>query len=202
MKKIFLRQSIDRDFSNKNEEIADKKFSNVNSNVLNIVFVALFVAVIAVCSQIAIPFGQVPFTLQTLGVFVASSILGTKRGTISVLIYMLLGAIGLPVFSGFSGGVGILMGPTGGYIIGFIFTAFIVGIMTEKLGKRIWILATSMIIGLVLCYAFGTAWFCIIMKKDILYGLVWCVIPYLIPDAAKIALAIILVNRLEKVIKI
>lgn len=194
MKKIFFEQ-------NDNNSLPSNK-NNINSNIANIVFVALFVAVIAVCAQIIIPFGQVPFTLQTLGVFLSASLLGIKRGILSVLIYILLGAVGLPVFSGFSGGLGFLLGPTGGYIVGFLFTAFIVGFMTEKLGKNLWVLVASMVIGILICYAFGTVWFCIIMKKDILYGLLWCVVPYIIPDIVKIVVSIFLVNRLSKIVKL
>lgn len=175
--------------------------------LLDMIYTAMFAAVIAICSQIQLPIGPVPFTLQTLGIFAAAGILGTKRGTLSVAVYVLLGAVGLPVFAGFSGGFGVLTGPTGGYIIGFLFTAFAVGLMTDFLGKKIWVLAVSMIIGLILCYAFGTAWFIIVSNNsgkemDIMTALSYCVIPFLIPDAAKIAAAVILVNRLDKIVKI
>lgn len=175
---------------------------NKNNRLSDMIFISLFVAVMVVCSQIVIPFGQVPFTLQTMAVFLSASLLGAKRSTCSMFIYILLGAIGLPVFSAFSGGLGFLLGPTGGYIIGFLFTAFVVGIMTEKLGKSYAILTVAMLIGLLACYSFGTAWFCFIMKKDILYGLLLCVVPYLIPDIIKIVCSIFLVKRLEKIIKI
>jgi hypothetical protein len=120
-------------------EVKSKATSKSKAALLDLVFVALFAAVMTVCAQIQIPFGEVPFTLQTLGVFIAASLLGWKRGTLSVIVYVLLGLAGVPVFAGFSGGIGVLFGPTGGYIIGFIFTALIVGLMTEKLGKKLWI---------------------------------------------------------------
>ena len=175
---------------------------NVRKNILDIVFTAIFVAIIAVCAQIQIPFGPVPFTLQTLGVFIAAALLGWKRGITSVLVYALLGIIGLPVFAGFSGGLSILTGPTGGYIIGFIFTALAIGIMTDKLGKKLWVLVVSMIIGMVLCYAFGTAWFCFSTGTGIAEALMLCVVPFLIADALKIAVASALVNRLDKVVQL
>ncbi len=183
-------------------EVKSKATSKSKAALLDLVFVALFAAVMTVCAQIQIPFGEVPFTLQTLGVFIAASLLGWKRGTLSVIVYVLLGLAGVPVFAGFSGGIGVLFGPTGGYIIGFIFTALIVGLMTEKLGKKLWVEIVSMILGLAVCYAFGTVWFMFQMKMGLVESLLLCVVPYLIADALKIAFSAVLVNRLDKVIKL
>ena len=105
--------------------------------ILSLVYIALFVAIIAVCSWISIPTPiLVPFTLQTFAVFVTAGLLGTKRGTTAVVVYMLLGIIGVPVFSQFRSGLGILLGNTGGYLIGFLFTALAVGIITKIFGKK------------------------------------------------------------------
>ena len=183
-------------------EVKSKATSKSKAALLDLVFVALFAAVMTVCAQIQIPFGEVPFTLQTLGVFIAASLLGWKRGTLSVIVYVLLGLAGVPVFAGFSGGIGVLFGPTGGYIIGFIFTALIVCLMTEKLGKKLWVEIVSMILGLAVCYAFGTVWFMFQMKMGLVESLLLCVVPYLIADALKIAFSAVLVNRLDKVIKL
>lgn len=172
------------------------------TQLLNVVYTAMFVAIMIVCAQIQIPFGQVPFTLQTLGVFIAAAMLGWKRSTIAVFVYALAGFIGLPVFAGFTGGAGIVFGPTGGYIVGFLFTSVIIGLITEKFGKKIWTLAVSMIAGMAACYLFGTVWFVFVMKTDILSAILMCVVPYLIADGLKIALASVLVNRLDKVIKL
>lgn len=172
------------------------------SRLLTMAYTAMFTAIIIICAQIMIPFGQVPFTLQTLGVFVSAALLGWKRGTASVLVYIFAGLAGLPVFTGFKGGVGVLFGPTGGYIVGFVFTAFIVGFMTDRLGKKLWVLIVSMISGLAACYAFGTVWFMIITGTDFAAALMLCVVPYLIADALKIAVAAVLCNRLGKVIKL
>lgn len=180
----------------------NKNTDNKKSNISDIVIIGFFVAVIAVCSQIVIPFGQIPFTLQTVGVFLSASLLGARRATCSVFVYILLGAVGLPVFSAFSGGLGFLLGPTGGYIIGFLFTAFVVGFITEKLGKTVGVLILSMTIGILLCYAVGTVWFCVIMKKDVLYGLLCCVVPYIIPDIVKIVATIFITQRLDKFMKL
>lgn len=175
---------------------------NCPKKITNIVFTALFVAVIVVCSQIIIPFGQVPITLQTVGVFLSATILGARWSSVSVLVYILLGLVGLPVFSGFSSGVGYLLGPTGGYIVGFLFTALIVGFITEKLGKGAGVLTVAMVLGLLVCYAFGTAWFCLVMKQDFIYGILLCVVPYIIPDIIKIVFSVFMVKRLSKAVKL
>lgn len=185
-----------------------RKKNTKRSAITDIVYVALFTAIISVLAQISIPLGViVPFTLQTLGVFITSAMLGWKRGTLSVILYVLLGAIGVPVFAGFSGGVSALFGPTGGYIIGFIFTALAVGFMTDKLGRKLWVLAVSMVVGLILCYIFGTAWFIILYNiqgnaMDLMTALGYCVFPFLIADGLKIIVAAVLVNRLDKIIKL
>lgn len=176
------------------------------TNLLNLVYVAMFAAIITICAQIQIP-TAVPFTLQTLGVFVASALLGWKRGTLSVAVYILLGLIGVPVFAGFTGGAGVLFGLTGGYIIGFLFTAFIVGIMCDKLGRKLWVLALSMTLGLLACYVFGTVWFMLIYNYtmgsiSLVSALGICVAPFLLFDAIKIAAAVVLVNRLDKVVRL
>lgn len=172
------------------------------SAVLDTVFTAAFAAVIAVCSIISIPVGEIPVTLQTFGVCLAAAMLGFKRGTLSVLVYILLGAVGIPVFAGMKGGVGVLAGPTGGYIIGFILTAVIVGIAADRFERRALPLAAAMAVGVLACYALGTVWFMVVMKWGIAETLAACVLPFIIPDAVKIALAVLLSNRLSKAVKI
>ena len=165
---------------------------------------ALFAALIAVCSWISVP-SAVPFTLQTFGVFMAAGLLGGKRGTVSVLIYILLGAAGIPVFSGFKGGAGVLAGSTGGYIVGFLFTALIMWLFEAKARNRKYRLPISMAVGLLACYAFGTAWFMVVYARDsgsigLITALSWCVFPYIIPDALKILLAAVMTRRLRPLI--
>ena len=104
--------------------------SSSNSNILSMVYIALMAVIIAVCSWISIP-GPVPFTLQTFAVFSALLLLGTRNGILSITVYLLLGAVGVPVFSGFSGGLSHLVGPTGGYLIGFLVMGFFYGIVTN-----------------------------------------------------------------------
>lgn len=171
----------------------------------NIVYIALFACLIAVCSWITIP-GAVPFTLQTMGVFLAVGLLGGRRGTTAVLVYILLGAVGAPVFSGFNSGIGALLGPTGGYIIGFLATALLMWAMEAVLGRRKWVLPLSMVLGLAVCYAFGTVWFQVVYTRGgnaITLGgvLLKCVVPFILPDLAKIAVALVLCSRLGRFIR-
>ena len=170
--------------------------------IRSITYCGLFIALITVCSWISIP-PTVPFTLQTFGVFVVVGILGGKLGTIAVIGYVILGAIGIPVFSGFSGGMGVIMGATGGSIVGFIFAALVMWLFERLLGSRLWVLIVSMIAGLVVCYAFGTAWYMIVYTSNtgaVGLGTVlsWCVIPFIVPDVVKIACAAIITERVKK----
>ena len=176
------------------------------NKTLDMVYIALFAVLIAVCSWISIP-TTVPFTLQTFGIFVTVGVLGGKRGSFAVFIYLLLGAIGVPVFAGFTGGMGILLGNTAGYIIGFLASALLMWLMEKLLGKKTWVLALSMVLGLIACYAIGTAWFIIAYAKNtgsigLVTALGWCVIPFIIPDIIKIVLALIVSNRVLKLMKL
>lgn len=177
------------------ENAKKKKFKTVD-----IVYIGLFAALIAVCAWISIPM-TVSFTLQTCAVCLTAGLLGWKRGTLTVIIYILLGMIGLPVFTGFKSGIAAVTGPTGGYIVGFIFTALIVGFAADKLGKKLWVNILFMAIGILVCYLFGTIWFMIAYKVTFASALTTCVVPFLIPDAVKIAVAAVLVNRLKKFVK-
>ncbi|MBQ9299482.1 MAG: biotin transporter BioY [Clostridia bacterium] len=173
---------------------------------LDLAYMAIGAVLIAVCSWISIP-ANVPFTLQTFAVFFVLSILGGRRGTISVLLYILLGAVGIPVFAGFSSGIGVLLGSTGGYIIGFILMGLAYRLIVRLPGKRLWVEIAAMLIGLILCYAMGTAWFMVVFSRQngavsLATVLAWCVIPFIIPDLIKLALAILLSKRLSPVLKI
>ncbi len=170
--------------------------------IVAMVQIALFAAIIAICSWIQISL-TVPFTLQTFAVFCTLGILGGKNGTISVLLYIILGAVGVPVFAGFSGGVGVLLGTTGGYIIGFLFTALLYWAITHFFGNKLPVMILAMALGLVVCYAFGTAWFMLVYARTtgavgLMTALGWCVFPFILPDCVKIALAILLAKRIPK----
>lgn len=165
--------------------------------------VALMTALMAICSWISIP-TTVPFTLQTLGVFLACALLGGKRGSLAVLVYILLGAVGLPVFAGFTGGAGALLGSTGGYILGFLLQALVMWGMEAVWGRdRWWKLGISMFLGLVACYAAGTLWFMVVYARTsgpvgVTMVLSWCVFPFVVPDLIKLALALLLQRRIGR----
>ena len=170
----------------------------------DIAFIALFTCLIAVCSWISIP-TTIPFTLQTFAVFMAVLCLGGRNGTLSILVYILLGAVGVPVFAGFTGGVGILLGSTGGYILGFLLTGILFWVFKSIAYKNIWMNIIFCVIGLLICYAFGTVWFMVVYGNTtgsigLWTALMWCVIPYLAWDALKIGLAVILGRRLRPVL--
>ena len=167
----------------------------------DITYIALGVALIALCSWLSVPM-TVPFTMQTFAVCLIAALLGLRGGLWAVGCYILLGAVGAPVFAGFKGGLGALLGVTGGYIVGFLFTALVVGLTADRLGRRVPVLAAAMAAGVLLCYAFGTAWFVLVYTRNsgpigVGAALAWCVLPYLIPDAVKIALAATLTGRLH-----
>ena len=172
------------------------------SKTYDIVYIGVFAVIMAICSWISIP-TTVPFTLQTFGVFIAVGILGGKRGSLAVLVFIILGAIGVPVFSGMTGGVGILLGSTGGYIIGFLFSALVMWAMEKLPVRNSFTQILSMILGLIVCYAFGTVWFMVVYSRangpvGLAAVLSWCVIPFIIPDLIKIAVAFGLSKKLRK----
>lgn len=180
--------------------------SQQKMKTLDMVYIALFAVLIAICSWISIP-AVVPFTLQTFAVFLTVGVLGGRRGSVAILIYLLLGAVGIPVFSGFQGGIGAILGKTGGYIIGFLFSAFTMWAIERLFGRKTRVLALSMVLGILVCYAIGTIWFMVVYTGNsgavgLMTVLGWCVIPFIIPDAIKIALALVLSKRLRGLMKV
>ena len=167
--------------------------------------IAIMSAVICVCAWITIPIPGVPFTLQIFGVFTALKPLGGKKGTISIVLYILLGLVGLPVFSSFQAGPGALFGPTGGYIMGFVIIGLVYWACTP-LCRNALTRNLSLIIGLAFCYLFGTFWFTALMTArgnvmTVGKALMLCVIPFILPDLGKLALAELLAGRLKKVVR-
>ena len=165
--------------------------------------IGLCAVILTICSWITIP-GVVPFTLGTLGVFFVTLFLGGKRGSICTLIYLLLGIVGLPVFSGFRGGISVLMSSTGGYVIGYLLIALIMWVLEGWKSSKGRVL--SMMIGLLACYICGTLWFCFIYGpggevSGILTTVGICVLPFIIPDLLKIWLAIFLNNKINHALK-
>ena len=156
------------------------------TKISDLVYTAVGIALICVCSWISIPM-PVPFTLQTFAVPVVLLLLGGKRGTMATVIYVIMGAIGIPVFAGFTGGPGILFGSTGGYIIGFIFMGLIYMISTREFGNKKKTQIISLIVGLIICGEVG-----------LFTVLTWCVFPYIIPDLVKIFLAAVVSDRVKR----
>ncbi len=156
----------------------------------SMVFMALFAALICFAAPFSIQVGPIPITLATFAIYLAGTVLGAKRGMIAVIVYILLGAVGLPVFSGFTGGFAKLLGPTGGYIIGYVPLVIIAGLFAEMKVNKI-PRAVTTVIGMIaataVLYAFGTAWFMILTGKDLLSSLNLCVLPFLPGDSIKIA---------------
>lgn len=143
-----------------------------HTKALDLAYIALMAALIALCAWISVPLGPVPFTMQTFGIFAALGLLGGRRGTLAFLSYLLLGIVGLPVFSGFSAGAGVLFGATGGYLLGYLAAALLFWGLTAKLGQT--------------------------LGETLLGALTLCVFPYVLPDLGKIFLALVLVSRVKK----
>ncbi len=176
--------------------------SNKNLTV-DIALISLFTAIICICSWLSIPMG-VPVSLQTFAVFTAAAVLGAKKAVISVIIYILLGLTGVPVFTGFKSGSAVVAGPTGGYLIGFIFAAVIIGVMSSSFSQKKWAIPLSMVTGQIICYAFGSVWYkYIYLNSDIslVEVLMICVVPFIVPDIIKLTVAAILSKSVKKVLK-
>lgn len=160
----------------------------------SMVLMALFAAITCVLAPFSIPIGPVPISITMLVIFISIYVLGWKRGLATYIVYLLIGMAGLPVFSGWEGGLGKLAGPTGGYLIGFIPMILICGLAIEKgytmsRGAGIAVSAAGMIVGTAVAYTFGTIWFCFSTGTGVAAALAMCVFPFLIGDAVKIAIA-------------
>ena len=175
-------------------------FSQSKTKVL--VRIALLASATAICSQIMLPlpFTSVPINLALLPVFLSGLLLGPVNSSVCMMIYLSLGLVGLPVFSGFRGGPGVLLGPTGGYLIGYVFCAVITGLLAEKARHRSWGVILGMIAGLGICYLFGSGWFMFLTHRPLLDTLFLCVIPFIPGDAFKIIAAAFLSHRLRSLL--
>lgn len=160
---------------------------------------AVFIALIAVCTQISVPM-VIPFTMQTFAIFLALLMLGGEDGCITVAVYILIGAAGMPVFSKFSGGVGMLLGPTGGFIFGFFLMAALYLAATKVFGNSLRVKVLSLTAGLLLCYTSGTLWFMHYASASTIKAISLCVLPFILPDLLKLALAVLISTRAEKML--
>ncbi len=161
--------------------------------------IGIMTAILCVLGPLSIPlpFSPVPLSLTNFAVFLAVFLLGWKWGTVSCIVYLLLGIVGVPVFSGFSGGPAKLLGPTGGYLIGFVFLAIISGIFIEKFEQKRYIVAAGMALGMLVDDLFGTVWLAYLMKLSFGQALMMGVVPYLIGDAVKLIIALLLGSALR-----
>jgi biotin transport system substrate-specific component len=160
--------------------------------IYQLTFMAMMAAVTCILGPLSVPIGQIPISLTNLVIYFTVFVLGIWAGTGSYGIYLLLGAVGLPVFSGFAGGLGKLLGPTGGYLIGFIFMALIGGAVIELSHRNIFLTMLGWVVGTAVAYAFGTVWFVYLMKCSVTYALTVCVYPFIGFDIVKIVIATLL----------
>jgi len=165
-----------------------------------LVLCALFAAISAVLSQLAIPIGPVPINFVHASIFTAVGLLGTKYGTISQTIFVLMGAVGFPVFSGFSGGIGVILGPVGGFIISYIFCGLAAGLIMERFGRSIKVLVIAMYVGWVVTYVLGVAWFMHMTNTSLAAALPVVMLPFLPGDALKVVVSVVLINRLHTIV--
>lgn len=176
------------------------------SKTRDLSYIALMAALMAICSWITLPIGPVPFTMQTFAIYAAVLLLGGRRGTIAFVVYLLMGVVGLPVFSGFSAGPGVLLGSTGGYLAGFLLGDLLYWLLTARLGSRLPVQITALLLATVICYVFGTVWFYYVYTAGgdsitVMGILSACVIPFIVPGLAKLALALVVSRRIGKYIK-
>ncbi len=171
--------------------------------VKDMTLTAVMAALICIAGPLTIAAGPVPLSLATFAVYLAGAILGKKRGTLAVALYLLIGVIGVPVFSGFSGGFQKLAGVTGGYLVGYLPCTFITGLGAERAEKegRRWLLPVMMVFGTAVLYVIGTAWFMIQTGNAPGAALGLCVLPFLPGDAAKIAAAALLAEPVRKAVR-
>ena len=157
----------------------------------------IFAAVLAVCAWISVPLGDQAVSLQSFGLFLALGLLGGRNGTLTVLVYLLLGAAGLPVFTGFRGGFAVLLGPTGGYLWGFLTACILYWLLEKRL--RPWV---NMALGLAVCYVCGTVWYYWVYAPGAIWPVVLtCVVPYLLPDALKLILSLSIVRKMKDLLR-
>ena len=168
-------------------------------STLTLVLCAMFAALMAVSAWISIPMSSgISITLQLLAIMTCASLLPPVPATLSVLAYELIGLVGLPVFSNFGSGAGVLLGVTGGYLVGFIPAAWLTSFLISRWGRQVWKQFIAMVLGILLCYAFGSVWFMVSLGRTLQQTLAVCVIPYIPFDLIKIALSCLLSTLLYR----
>ncbi|MDR3313177.1 MAG: biotin transporter BioY [Oscillospiraceae bacterium] len=166
--------------------------------VLNLILCALFAALSAALSQVSVPLGLVPVVMTHVAIFAGAGLLGWKWGTMSQVVYIAMGAVGLPVFAQSSGGPGVLMGPTGGFIVGYALAALGVGLLLDRFGRR-WALAPAMLLGVLLVYLPGIPWLMHTTGSGFVESATLYMLPFLPGDLLKAAASAVLIARLYPV---
>lgn len=170
-------------------------------DIKKITVTAILAAVLCVISPFSLPLGAVPVSLATFALYIISCTVNKKYALSAVIIYILLGAAGLPVFSFFSGGFHKIAGLTGGYILGYIPCAFVISFLTDKFEDKKFVYPLSMIAGTAACYLFGMLWYMYQSNSDLKAAIITCILPFFVGDAVKIAAASVAGINLRKRIK-
>ena len=168
------------------------------STVFNMTSCALMAALMCVLCPVSVPIGPIPISLSILVILLTVYVLGTWRALVSYTVYLLLGAVGMPVFSGFQGGLAKLAGPTGGYLAGFWLMILVAGIIMEKGKRNLLVTILGMLVGVAIDYAVGTAWFVFQTESTVVHALDVCVYPFIPFDVAKIVIAVLLGSVVNK----
>ena len=173
-----------------------------NSKVKSMTYIGLITALICVVAPLTVPlpFSPVPISFANLIIYLCTVIVGTKKGTISVLLYILIGAVGVPVYSGYNAGLQRIVGPTGGYLLGFIACAVFTGLFAEKFENRIYMYAVGMVIGTAVCYIMGTVWLSYSNSLTFMQALCAGVVPFVPGDAVKIVIAALAGYKMRKLL--
>ena len=165
------------------------KTSSIKLTTKDIAYCAVFAAIMCILGPMSIPIGTIPMSFTNFVIYISVFVLGKRKTVISYFIYIIIGLFGLPVFSGYTGGPGKFFGPTGGYLIGFLFMAIICGYFAEKYEGKSIVTICGMILGMAVDYIFGTAWFVFLTKTNAAYALAVCVVPFIVFDVIKIVIA-------------
>jgi len=172
--------------------------NNRKLSIKQLTLIGVMTAVTCILGPLSLPIGIVPISLTNLAIYFSVYLLGGKRGTLSYIVYLFIGLVGLPVFSGFSGGFPKVFGPTGGYLIGFIFMAFISGIFIDKFPSKIYMCFLGMLLGTIVTYIFGTAWLAFQANLTFNKALSLGVLPFIPGDIAKMVLAALIAPQIKK----
>ncbi len=174
---------------------------NTKLKTKDLTLMGLMTAFISVSAQIAIPLGMVPFTLQTTLILMAGLILGSRRGLITCIIYMLVGAIGIPVFAGFSGGLDTIFLQTGGFIMSFPLMAYVAGKFSE-LSNKMYMHYIGSLLGVVLNFIVGCAYFMYVTEMDLMASLSYTVLPFIFTSLIQIVIAVTFSKKIKLLINI